>query len=1023
MKLHYFVILIFLWFTSTISAQHQEKDNIAYLFENIQKSFEGKEYKTAFELSEKAINHYKNNDSLNGLANVTLGKIKFGQRQYGTSVQHFNTAIEHFTKNGEHRLVYDAYIHLGTLYRLKRDYSTARNYFSKAIATIKKHYSEDHENMIDAYKGMLRVEKGDQNFDTALKFAEKGLQVIKKLENQGQEAIFLTCKGDILQQQRNFDPAIENYLKAIQIQEKLYGIYHRGNLVAYNNLAGAYSQIYYLDKAIEYQQRVIEINQKLPKDQQVSCTSSYGNLAAYYTEFGTPEKAIEYHEKALFYLKKELGEDHFLYPMLYKNFGDTYYDLKAYENAQKYYKASLDYYLEKSEVADINATEGYTNLALVAKNTGDFDAAVNYLQASLKIYPKNHYLVIPCQLELTNVLITQKKYELANSYLDSIAQKLPKKALSELHFDQLKDRKEYLNAKINYYKNAASNQTDSLIYFYKKAIALDDFTIKEYTTASTKDFQLKKAFPLYESYVKHIVTSNQKTEAESVLEILEKTKARRLTESFNKEKSTIATKIPDSLAILEQQLKVDIVFYEEQKSLEINDPQPQSDSLVALYNTKLFKLKRQQNQLQETFKNKYPDYYDLIYSRDVIAIKEVQKHLREKQSLVEYFVGEEDIFIFVITKKSFTYTSVSKDFPIKKWVSQLREGIYNYWALPDASDDNLQKYTSLYKEMAFKLYQKLLQPIENTITEELIIIPDGELNFIPFDALLTENASKASDIKSLPYLLKKYQISYNYSATLFGKLKEKNNSKASNNVLAFAPKFDNEKAETIAMRRNGLGALKHNIEEVEAIENLFNTSIFKNDRATKANFISNAKNHKVIHLSTHAKSNDQQGDFSFIAFSKNNDSLSNDQLYVRELYNLDLDADMVVLSACETGIGELQKGEGVISLARAFTYAGARSTITSLWNVNDAQTTKLMTLFYSNLKQGMTKDKALHEAKLSYIENENLAAPYFWAAFIPAGNMEPIQFSGSNQKYYIIGGCLAFILLGFSIYRKRKNTA
>ncbi|WP_420571162.1 CHAT domain-containing protein [Kordia sp.] len=1023
MKLYQIFTLILLCATLTVSSQNKAKDSVSYFYNNIQKSVENKEYATAMELSKKVLTQYKNNDSLSGLANLTMGKLLYLQRQYGASVQHFNTAIDDFTKNKEHKLVHEAYSNLGTLYRLKRDYPTARNYFSKAITAIKKHYSEDHENILDAYKGMLNVERGDQNFDTALNVTEKALHVSRKLKNQAQEAIFLTYKGDILQQQRNFDPAIEHYLKAIEIKEKLYGIYHRGNLVTYNNLAGAYSQLYYLDKAIEYQLRVIEINQKLPENQKVSYTSSYGNLAAYYTEFGAPEKAIAYHEKALIYLKQELGEDHFLYPMLHKNFGDTYYDIKDYKNAEKYYKASLDYYLEKSGTADINATEGYTNLALVAKNTGDFDAAAEYLLASLKIYPKNHYLVIPCQLELTTILIAQEKYKLANSYLDSVAQKLPKKALAELHFDQLKDRKEYINAKINYYKNAPSNNTDSLIYFYKKAIALDDFTIKEYTTASTKDFQLKKAFPLYESYVKHIVESDQKAEAESVLEILEKTKARRLTESFNKEKSTFTTKIPDSLLSLEQQLNVDIVFYEEQKSLEINDPQPQSDSLISLYSTKLFKLKRQQNQLQETFKNNYPDYYDLIYNRSVIAIKEVQKHLSEKQSLVEYFVGEKDIFIFVIAKNSFTYTSIPKDFPLKTWVSQLREGIYNYWAMPNSSDESLQKYTSLYKDNAFKLYQKLLQPIENTLTEELIIIPDGEINFIPFDALITENASTISEIKSLPYLLKKHQISYNYSATLFGQLKEKKESQASNDVLAFAPKFGNENIETIAMRRNGLGALKYNIEEVEAIENLFSTSIFKNDLATKANFISNVKDHKIIHLSTHAKSNDKQGDYSFIAFSKNNDSLPNDQLYVRELYNLNLDADMVVLSACETGIGELQKGEGVISLARAFTYAGARSTITSLWNVNDAQTTKLMTLFYTNLKQGMTKDKALHKAKLAYIENEDLAAPYFWAAFIPAGNMEAIHFNSNNNMYYLIAGIFSVFLLGLGIYKKRKKAA
>lgn len=1014
-----FVLIIFCC-TLSVCAQNKQKDSIDYFFKTIQKTIDDKDYNTTIELSKKALEKYKSNDSLNGFANLSIGKALYKQRQYGASVQHLNTAIEYFTKNGEHPLVHEAYIKLGTLYRLKRAYKPAKDYFLKALKILKEQYPDKHKNLIEPYKGVILIEKGSGALDTALTYAKKGIALAKHYKNEEEEAIFLTYAGDVLQMQRNFDPAIEQYLKAIKIKEKLYGVISRGNVVSYHNLAGAYGQLYYLDKAIEYQKRSIEINQKLPQERRATSTSAYGNLATYYTEFGQPKKAIEYHKKALSFFEKELGEDHFLYPLLHKNFGDTYYDLKDYTNAQKHYKLSLDYNAKKFGTTDVSLTEGYTNLALVAKNTGDFDLAKQYLNTALNIYPKDHYLVIPCQLELTNVLIAQKNYHTAKMFLDSISKKLPEKELKDLNFDQLKDQKEFINTKIAYFKSDAL-KADSLTYFYKKAIALDDFIIKEYTTSSTKDFQFKKAFPIYESFIKHAVTVNNKNETETIFEIFEKTKARKLQESFNKTKSTIKTKVPDSLTKLEQKLNVDIVYYEEQKSLEINDPQPQSDSLIAVYSTKLFDLKRKKNQLQETFKKSYPNYYDLVYNRKVVKIKKIQELLEKDQSLIEYFVGENEIFIFLITKNTYTVEQVDKNFPLKEWITQLREGIYNYWALPNASDSDLKKYNDLYKDMAYKLYEKLLLPVTNNLTNRIIIIPDAELNFIPFEALLTSNSDQINNIKELPYLLKKYQISYNYSATLFNQLKQKEGSNSEYDVLAFAPKFtNNETVETIAMRRNGLGNLKYNTLEVDAIDNLFDTKAFKDDLATTTNFISNAKDYKIIHLSTHAKSNDTYGDYSFIAFSKN-DSLQKDKLYVRELYNLNLDADMVVLSACETGIGELKKGEGVISLARAFTYAGARSTVTSLWNVNDAQTSKLMTLFYTNLKAGMSKDEALRKAKLSYIETEDLASPYFWAAFIPAGDMEIIQFNGnSTYKYYAVSGLLFAIALGIGIYRKRK---
>ena len=111
-------------------------------------------------------------------------------------------------------------------------------------------------------------------------------------------------------------------------------------------------------------------------------------------------------------------------------------------------------------------------------------------------------------------------------------------------------------------------------------------------------------------------------------------------------------------------------------------------------------------------------------------------------------------------------------------------------------------------------------------------------------------------------------------------------------------------------------------------------------------------------------------------------------LYNRDLYNLTLNAEMVVLSACETGIGELQKGEGIISLARGFSYAGAKSIITTLWSINDEKSKELMLSFYSNLKEGQTKDAALRQAKLDFIHKySHRAHPFFWAAFIPIGDM------------------------------------
>jgi len=146
-----------------------------------------------------------------------------------------------------------------------------------------------------------------------------------------------------------------------------------------------------------------------------------------------------------------------------------------------------------------------------------------------------------------------------------------------------------------------------------------------------------------------------------------------------------------------------------------------------------------------------------------------------------------------------------------------------------------------------------------------------------------------------------------------------------------------------------------------------------------------AGRYRLLHLATHGQANDELGDYSFLAFGGDRDSVQNEFLYVRDLYDLSLLADLVVLSACETGTGEWQRGEGIISLARAFAYAGARSIVTTLWSVNDRRSKELMIAFYGGLGKGMTREEALWRAKYEMLESDASAHPFFWAGYILIG--------------------------------------
>jgi CHAT domain-containing protein len=163
--------------------------------------------------------------------------------------------------------------------------------------------------------------------------------------------------------------------------------------------------------------------------------------------------------------------------------------------------------------------------------------------------------------------------------------------------------------------------------------------------------------------------------------------------------------------------------------------------------------------------------------------------------------------------------------------------------------------------------------------------------------------------------------------------------------------------------------------------------------ATEAHFTEGVVKARIIHLATHAKADDRSGDYSYLAFAPQKDNNPNALVYVRDLYNLRLNADLVVLSACETGIGKLQRGEGVISLVRAFAYSGAKAIVTSIWSVNDAKTKDLMVLFYQNLKRGQSKNEALRQAKLTYLEKYmgDACHPYFWSGFVSIGEQGAVR--------------------------------
>ena len=359
----------------------------------------------------------------------------------------------------------------------------------------------------------------------------------------------------------------------------------------------------------------------------------------------------------------------------------------------------------------------------------------------------------------------------------------------------------------------------------------------------------------------------------------------------------------------------------------------------------------------------------------------------------------------------------------------------------------------------FSLYQTLLATPLAFLKEQkdgqnikrLRIIPDGALGYLPFEMLLTNNTSSDWKSKNTPYLLRDYAVSYAYSARLL----DDNERTDGRNFGGFGIEYDDETLKNLAadstlprqsaapnptrgggLRADGASAvailstrgdvLSHLAfadDEVRNIGKLLGSqTIFLNSDATKLAFLKNAPNCGILHLAMHGAIDEKNPLNSGLIFSKTADSMSS-YLSGYDLFGQQLKAGLTVLSACNTGNGELRRGEGVMSLARAFAFAGCPSTVMSLWSIPDESTSQVMLNFYKYLKQGESKDIALQKAKLDYLQNctPQYSIPNYWGATVVIGNVAPTDFRAWYEKPWFIGGGATVILLLVGLYFQRKK--
>lgn len=401
----------------------------------------------------------------------------------------------------------------------------------------------------------------------------------------------------------------------------------------------------------------------------------------------------------------------------------------------------------------------------------------------------------------------------------------------------------------------------------------------------------------------------------------------------------------------------------------------------------------------------------------IASINALQAVLKPTEGFISYFSTETLIYRFSVRQKSLEVDSIVISTELYDQINRFKAELStNHFEIaPQIAFHN-------YTQSAHDIFNRLLGFKQIETIDKLIISPDHSLWQIPFEALLTEQAEGKTisySLENLPYLIKQAAITYANSASLYLHHRKRTKSKSSLRPIAtYAPVFS-ETTHSLSRaycEAEQLAGLQYNRWEAEQIADIMSGDVFVAQQANKASFMEAAQNYKMLHLATHACLDDEDPMGNKIFFS-------DAALNVADLYDLNIQAEMIVLSACETGLGTVHRGEGVMSLARGFSQANCPSIIMSLWNIADDASAELMVPFYQALKSGYDKSDALRQAKLVFLEHQDKIKehPYFWAGFVHIGLESAIQ-ENENRKWIWFGIlAIATLFVMFNFFGPMKK--
>ena len=843
------------------------------------------------------------------------------------------------------------------------------------------------------------------------------------------------------------DKAIELQHQSLDIRLVMDSINHKDVLISYYSLGNSYNAVSNLNKALTYYDKALVYYEEHQIDDENLKAHTLNSVGVVLHENNEYDSANEHYQRALSLFTEYSPENYISIAKVYDNIGNNYASLSNYKKAFEYHFKSLSLIKDNNLRGELYWK--YFNLASTYSSTKEYGKALEYLNESYDICVETSgekgELLTMILNEKAQIFIYIKEYEKARTQL-KISEQLARETYGEHHYDLGKSyflwaesflaEKKYKQCLTEVEKTISSlipnhdlgreiNLDDDII---SNNILFDCLLLKQealwgiwnlnqrpkdlltifQTSLKTEELAhnilnlhrhkgsmisffdkvdkninsgLKSSYELYQNTM-------SREYIEQALQLMEDEKSFLLRKSLIENQAKYFSGIPKEILIKEEELKGEIAHYQK-LIFDVNDKE---STQVKNWQDKVFDSKRNLEVLIKNLETNFPKYYELKYQKQFKNISDIQNSLSLDECIVEYFKAAEEVYTICINKEKLSFYKVE--------AKQLSQDISDFGKAISSFDK------STFIQTSHSLYQALVEPIKGELKSKITLIPSKDIAYISFDALISTLSDSLEAYNQLSYLVKDYTIHYKNSSQSISV----DQQKFKNTYLGIAPNYENTDY------ANLLGAEK----EVMHISKNTGGDVLISDEATEEKLLEHIDNYRIIHFAAHAEINHQNPSFSRLILQNSQDSLEDNLLHAYEIYNMHIPSELVVLSACNTGIGTIQKGEGLNSLARSFNYAGVPSVVMSLWALPDFSTSVIIQDFFKELSRHKDKGLSLQEAKLKYLNmaDKNTANPIFWAGLVLIGEEAPIQANPINHMFI---GIIILLLVGlFVSYRLKR---